>query len=277
MPQGNQPAPANYNPVKHFIQVVAKSLNPQIRDYFDPNGEFADDDITTPTGALKRACLIDADESLLLVNAKMNFYALMTGRMIQDIGDQFYGTPKDDFKLRRNNLQAQVVLKFQEPYNLQRQARRSHPKRMKISIPLLKDATAVTLTEIATIRSRLKQRFPEPKNRGDLYLCGNNKYSYYDPEQGLQMPQIQAANQNQAINFVKDICYCFSRDYDDTRLNESRKINPRAQDETVRVLGKTTKRKRKKVIGYVYLVSATFIGADTGIDELLLYRPKVTV
>ncbi|AFY38661.1 hypothetical protein Lepto7376_2379 [[Leptolyngbya] sp. PCC 7376] len=277
MPETNQPAPENYNPKTHFLQVAAKSLNPEMREFFDPNGEIEELDITTPTGALRRACLIDVDESLLLNVGKMIFYGLMTGKLSEELMSKFYGIPKDDFKLRRNNLQAQVVLKFQEPSNLQRKARRNHPKRMKVSVPLLKDATDVTIAELTAIKNRLKQRFPEPKSRTDLYLCGNNKYSYYDPEQGLQMPQIQAANQNQAIEFVKDICYCFSRDYDDTRLNESRKINPRAQDETVKVIGKTTRRKKKKVIGYVYLVSATFIGADTGVEELLLYRPRMSI
>ncbi|AFY39369.1 hypothetical protein Lepto7376_3132 [[Leptolyngbya] sp. PCC 7376] len=273
MPQTNPPAPQNYNSKTHFLQVVSKTLNPQIRDYFDPNGEFPDENITTPNAALKRACLIEPDASLILNVAKMIFYVLMCGRLTAEIGERFYGTPKTDFKQRRNNIQAQVIFYFQEPSKYRRRANRKHPKRMRVSIPLLKDATQVTVAEITQITNRINQRFPLPKSQGDLYLCGQEKYSYYDPVSALQMPQIQAANQNQAAQFVKDICYIFSREFDPTRLNKSVKYQEAAVKETVRVLGESTTRMRRKVVSRVALVSVEFIGGNTGLDKTLIYRP----
>lgn len=247
MPEQNPPQPTNYNPKTHFLQVAAKSLNPEIRKYFDPNGDFADEDISTPTSALKRASLIDPEESLLLNVGKMIFYGLMTGKLSADIGDQFYGIPKTSFKDSFRYLDAQVILYFKEDSgDARRQGRGKHPLDMQLSFRLLKKSEQLTESEVNQLQNRIIQSFPH----NFRHYKGLKRFSYNDTENGFSGTYVHSNFENEAKDLYQKACYIAGVPFDNDYLGESSKKS--FKTETKMVLGEPSKRTTKPRTGHVY-------------------------
>lgn len=264
--QTNQPSPEAYNPTTHFIQVVAKALNPEIRDFYDPNGEIEETDITTPTGALRRANLIDADENLQLVIAKMIFFGLLSGRLSADIGDKFYGIPKTSFKDTYKSLDVQVILLFKEDQGSARQnGRGKHPLDMRLSFRLLTPSTQLTTSQVSQLQTRLIQQF-QPSFK---HYKGLNKYSYHNPASGLNGTYLHANRRSDAKDIYQRICAVAGVIYDDDYLTESKKGGYKT--ETVTVLNETVKKTNKPRTGFVYFQRAELYLAGTK-DRNLIQR-----
>lgn len=276
MPITNPPSPIGYHAQIHTLQVMAKTMNPEIKAFFDPLDKLPDNDISTPTGALMHACFIRPEDPVALNHMRMDYYSQICGGLIARIGDEFYGIPKSDFKQKKNRLAAQVVLKFQEPKTLQKRRKAKNPKRMTVSCDLLKPATEVTEEEIRAIASRLYREFPKPTKRGDMHFCGRSKYTYMAYEDGLQITQLQASSTKEAEQFIQKICRCMGREYREGLLKESKHVKP-VQDQEVTVLDETTVIKKSFVLGYVELRTGFFIGSSTGVDKALFFRPDSQV
>lgn len=251
MPERNPPAPQTYHSKDHFLQVVSKSLNPEIRKYFDPNGEFPDEDISTPTSALKRASLIDPEESLLLNVGKMIFYGLMAGKLSADIGDQFYGIPKSSFKDIYRELDAQVILFFKEDRKSARQNDRSKsPLDMRISFRLKEKSETITKADVTALQNRIIQQF----NPSFRHYKGLKKFSYHDPANGFCGNRILANFENEAKDILQKACAIAQIPYSDDFLTASERASFRT--ETKNVLGESVRLTNKPRTGFVYFQRA---------------------
>ncbi|ANV90774.1 hypothetical protein [Picosynechococcus sp. PCC 8807] len=251
MPEQNPPQPENYNPKTHFLQVAAKSLNREIRDYFDPLGEFDDENISAPTSALKRACLIDPEESLLLNVGKMLFYGLMAGKVVQDIGDTFYGIPKSSFKDIYRELDAQVILFFKEDQKSARQNdRQKHPLDMRVSFRLKDRAEMLTKADVTALQNRIIQQF-KPNFR---HYKGLKKFSYRDPANGFSGTCVFSNFENEAKDIYQKACAIAQVPYSDDFLTASERSSFRT--ETENILGEPVRLTNKPRTGFVYFQRA---------------------
>jgi hypothetical protein len=264
MPTEKPAQPANYNSKTHFLQVAGKTLNKEIRDYFDPGGEFPDDDITTPTGALKRACLIDADDSLLLANSKMIFYGLMTGKLTDDIGKQFYGVPKTAFKEVFRSLDAQLIFYFKESrQDAKRMLRTRNPLDMRLSWRLLTKAEQLTQSDITGLQNRIVSNFPANYH----HPKGLTKFAYNDPRNGFSGTNCLAINKAEAVDLYRGMCAIAQVQYDDGNLTKSSRDS--YITETDIVLGNSTKKTNKPRTGRVYLQKVTLVLPNNNDRELV--------
>lgn len=266
MPETNPPQPTNYSPSTHFLQVASRSLNKEIRDFFDPKGDFDDTNISTPEAALKRACLMDPEEGLLLNIGKMIFYGLMTGKLSQDIGDQFYGTPKTSFKEFFRYLDVQLIFMFKESrQDAVRLNRTRNPLDMRLSFRLMTKSEQLTQSDITQLQNRITANFTgsygHPK--------GLTKFSYNDPQNGFSGTYINAVNRGDAVEIYKKLCNVSQVTFEDSFLSESSKRS--FKTETKIVLGESTRKTNKPRTGKVYLQKVTLVLPNNQ-DRVLVNR-----
>lgn len=227
------PIPNNFSSWEHFQNIAVKTHNKKVREFF--NQDLEDQDITSPEGAVRRACLLEDNDTAAQTIAKMLFFAVDCGWLESLLESIFYGIPKIELQQNYRYVN-QIVLLFSETYQDMKKARRTHPKRLRVSFRWLQEPNAenVTQTEVNSLINRINQHFPESYS----HYCGVNFYIHYNPKVYDKHFKIPARNESEAIRFYEKLFRIMQLDLDQRKLRKvEREI--KATKEYLRILGET--------------------------------------
>ena len=241
--------PENFNRWEHFQSVANKIHNKSVKEFFRDD---LDDDITSGEGAVRYACLLDDNDTASQMIAKFLFFAFDCGWLERLLENVFYGLPKLDLQ-ENYYYKNQVTLLFQETYNDRKKARRSHPKRFRITFRWLAhlDPEKITQSDVTGLINRIKFNFPS--NYG-LY-CGLNVYKHYNPKVYDKRFSIPAKNESDAIKFYKKLFDTMELDFDSRKLKKAER-DSRQITEYLHILGETYTIKDEIPLATVYLKQA---------------------
>lgn len=209
-----------------LISLAQKSINAFIEDAFvDEKGDpiSSDGNPTNPLVAFKNGLKIDDKDSIHYVIAKMLIALLGTAHLATLIGNEFYGVPKTDYKQSKTGLKKQILFSFKEPSALQKKRKAKNPKRLQIGVNV--EGRNINLSQL---QEKIKTAFPKPveDSTANLYFCGAIKYSYFAPNDGLQITQLQSNHDTNAENLVKKICGLVDITYRPETLKRSQAVKP---------------------------------------------------
>lgn len=210
----------------NFISVASKALNAYLDKIFiDADGApiTIEDGVNypAPLQSFKRALTIKDSDSLNLVVGKLVLGLIGTGYFSNLISEEFYGVPKSDFKQSKTGLKNQIIFYFVEPKSLQRKRKAADPKRIQIAVNI--EGKDISLS---TIQQKIKLTFPEPSKKTDLYFCGLSKYSYFAPEDGIQITQLRGDGVSTVRPFIERVLSVFDIEFKPERLKESKAAIP---------------------------------------------------
>jgi hypothetical protein len=225
------PLPDNFSPWEHFQNVVRKIHNKQVREFF--KADLLDDDITSSEGAVRFACLMDDNDTAPQTIARMLFFAFHCGWSESLFENIFYGVPKAD--LHQNYyFVPQIRLIFQESKSDMRQAKRTSPKRLRITFRWIDNPIAenVTQNDVNFLISRINSAFPISHS----HYCGLDNYIYYNVKKYDKRFCIPARNETDAKKFLEKIHHVMNIMYDPSVIRKAER-NLRHTKETIYLLG----------------------------------------
>jgi hypothetical protein len=247
--------PNGFSPVQHFKSVAIKTYNKIVKEEFKDIDDNLDPDITTPRASLKQACLIDNDDSSIMINNRMMLFYFVL-RVAQDLQAPIYGIPvasyNESFKYRPT-----VTLYFKE--DLEDVDPDFQPLRSQISYRLMnKNETTLTKTELTTLATKIKQEFGI--NNGYKFKRGKVFCSYIDKENGYQL-RLFVFSDTEGKEVINKILDLENKTPNWEYLTISQNENPTEAFPTLppleTILGKQTRLPRKRPVGYVRFTHAT--------------------
>jgi hypothetical protein len=242
--------PEGFSPWEHLQDVLRIYHNKLVREEFSDIA--ADDALDIPRGALKRACLLDDDDTCDMTILRL-FLFFFHARKAADLQAPIYGIPVADYDAEIT-YRPHVSLYFSEDpdqYIPERQ-----PVRALISFRLM-DETSASMTEAKARVIAQKIRTEFAASNGYRWRKGKIIVTYRDRSKGYEL-KLFAYNETEArevINKVLDI-QGHTLDNEFLRINESRAdfpVNPGNQ----MVYGKQRPKPRRRPTTYVRFTKAT--------------------
>lgn len=253
------------NDFEHFQDIFLKIYNKKVKEAFKEG--TPDDDITTPEGSLKYACLMkDKDSAMMMAMRSMLFY-LVRGELANDIGDRFFGIPKSDF-YEGLRFKPQVVLQFKETAAAAKAAKR-YPKYMRLSYRLMKEDSSITKPFVESLATKIKAEFPT----SFVHSIGKKKCTYFERDKGLQL--IISANTNtEGETLVKKICDLVDTTFKPENFSVGeKKFYPPKKTKTI--MGQKVNLPVKGVITQMKLQRADLLVHGGLFETTLLYRTGI--
>lgn len=250
------PLPNGFTPVEHLKSVLLTSYNRIVRDHFkDLDADELDENINTPRASLREACLVDSQDSSILINNRMMLFYFVL-RAASDLQAPIYGVPVGIYNETRK-YRPQVTLYFKED-NEDVDAGYS-PLRSEINFRLMGETeTTITTAKLTTLANKIKTEFGI--NNGYRFHKGKTLCSYSDPENGygLKIFAYSAIEGKEVIGKVLDL-QGHTPDWEKLTINES--DSPSTAYPTIpplkTILGKSQRLPRKRPVGYVRFQRAT--------------------
>lgn len=246
---------AQFNPWEHLQDCLKLVHNKIVREEFSDTTE--DDGIATARSSLKKACMIDDNDTASMVIIRLMFFYFDL-RKAQDLQTPIYGLPDISDRVPVAG-KPRVVLFFQEDYQDIEKGYR--PITGEIGIRLV-DETPQSLTEakLNSLASRIKSEFAT--GNGYVWRKGKDMYTYLDKSKGIQMRFLSRSETEakELINKLLDIATVVPNW---NNLTKSEAANPSARYPIVPgsefILGKSRKKKRQRPIADVRFQYATLI------------------
>jgi hypothetical protein len=200
-PQKPTPPAPSFNEFEHLQDVLMRTHNKDVRDGF--KDDIADDDKTTPEGALRYACLLKDNDNATSMILRILLFNLVRGdnKIIKDIADKFYGIPVLDHH-RDVKFAPQVILKFKEKrLDAKKAGRQSSPVRMRVSFRLPRIAEdSINKNDLIQWGNKIRELFPP----AFYHTIGFDRFSYRDSEKGLGF-LIRSVNKTDAIELFRKL------------------------------------------------------------------------
>lgn len=238
------PLPEGFNEWEHLQAQLIRLHNREVRDWF--HDIEVDDDISTPRGSLKRACLLQDNDSISLTVLRILLFEV-SFKHAQSLQPPVYGIPTTSFQ-DSVEFHPQVKLFFTE--DLHEADEDYGAATAEISFRLMNETSqTVSESNARTIANRIKSVFAS--GGGYRWQKGKNKYSYRDPQKGYHfiMACASEGEAREVIGKVLDIQE-HAPDWDlltESKPNRSYPANPGTQ----RIFGKTCKKPRRRPQRYV--------------------------
>jgi hypothetical protein len=242
--------PEGFSQWEHLQDVLRNYHNKLVREEFSDITD--DDELAIPRGALKRACLLNDQDTCDMTILRL-FLFFFHARKAADLQAPIYGIPVADFDAEIT-YRPHVTLHFSEDpdqYIPERQ-----PVRAEISFRLMNE-TSATMTEAKARAIATKIRTEFATSNGYRWRKGRMIVTYRDRSKGYEL-KLFAFNETEArevINKVLDI-QGHTLDNEFLRINESRADFP-ANPGVHIVYGKSRAKPRKRPITYVRFTKAT--------------------
>jgi hypothetical protein len=239
--------PDGFSSWEHLQDVLRKYHNKLVREEFS---DITDDDaIAIPRGALKRACLLDDDDTVDMTLLRLHLF-FFHARKAADLQAPIYGIPVDSYD-ERVVYKPQVNLFFRQDEDATPQRR--NPTYAEISYRLINETpSTITEADLVRIGNRIKAEFGA--SNGYRWSKGKILVTYKNLADGLNL-QIYALNESEGIGVIRKVCDCAQQSYNDNYvvvhepkapysnnpgnqiiLGKSRKIPVRRPTATVRFL-----------------------------------------
>ncbi len=260
------PLPSNFSPTEQLQDVILKSVNKEVREWFsDVTNE---EDLASSRGALMRACLHQELDTIAATSARLMLFYMVCGSM-----PGLKGWLAPDHQVLSVEGHPQVIFSFLETGRSVKARKMSERHTMRASFRILSDQfeSAGDEAKIDRLALKIKQQFP-PSYR---HQCGQTNYAYMDKPKGFQL-RIAAFSESDARELARKLIACtidpgvsFS---EDKWSRASTKNHVAIQRKTV--LGKSTRIAARRPSAIVALRQADLFIPGWG-SRTLIYRNKV--
>lgn len=245
-----------FNPSEHLQDLLRKTHNDQVKDFFaDFDRDNIDPDITTPRASLRTACLITDKDNWGMIQARLSLF-YYTLRQAQDLQAPVYGEPIGLFNEQRK-YRPQIYLHFKEP--LDEVEAGFHPLEARITFRLMNETeTSLTTTELTSLANRIKQEFGA--NFGYKWKKGKTLCNYVDPPRGYSL-QIYAYSITEGKEVIGKILDIQNHSPEWSKLTVSENDRPTEAYPVMppirNILGKQVREPRRRPVGNVQFTHAT--------------------
>ena len=243
------PLPDNFQAWEHLQDVIRKVHNKLVKEEFD---DADDDDINTPRSSLKKACLIDDNDTIEITNMRMMFFYFSL-RKAQDLQPFIYGIPISDYQVSNIYL-PQIVCHWRESQQSAAIEKR-YPIRAQCSIRF--KGSYDSELEINALKSKIKNIFLNPVHS---FEKGFNKYSYRDKIKGYEMivTALNEFNAKKVINSMLEIQGDHPLNEDYLTVSTPQKNYNIQSTEKIKIGGKFYKKPSQRPKGKVIFTHAEF-------------------
>ena len=236
------------NDFEQLQSVVRRLHNRIVRDDF--RDDIQDDDLQTPEGALRYACLVKENDSAQMMCMRFWVFYLM-----REYGSRLhpamYIHPVEDYQ-ESVQFKPQLVMWFWEP-QAEAKLRNKPAKRVRVSFRLVKETSeTISQVDIDGLKSRVKTEFPKSYR----FKTGRYKASYRDKPNGIELI-LAPYDEGQAKTMVEKVLNIAQVRTDWTNFSISTHPDRNyTQQEYVQILGERKKLPSKRPITNVYLKKA---------------------
>jgi hypothetical protein len=236
--------PSNFGAWEHLQDVLRNYHNKLVREEFSDIND--DDALAIPRGALKRACLLDDDDTVDMTLLRLHLF-FFHARKAADLQAPIYGIPVSDYD-ERVTYRPQVNLLFRQDDDSVASGR--NVVCAEVSYRLINE-TPQTITEadLTRIANRIKAELGAAN--GYRWSKGKTIVTYKNLADGLNL-KIYALNETEGVQVIRKICDCAQQTYDDNYVvvhepKASYSANPGNQI----ILGRSRKKPVRRPVAYV--------------------------
>lgn len=240
------PLPNNFSEWEHLQGQILRMHNRMVRDWFS---DAPDDDISTPRGSLKRACLIQDNDPIALVNLRIWLFEVTFGRLAST-QTPVYGMPVTEYQ-QQVTFRPQVKLIFYE--DLQDVETGYRPIEGEITFRLTNQTSeTITETDARSLATKIRSEFAS----GSLFRWhrGRHKCTYTDKENGYEL-KLHVFSQDEGEEIVRKVLSIRNKTPDWKFFNYIETKDASAKFPTLpgtqRVYGETVKKPRRRPVGWI--------------------------
>lgn len=240
----------NINPWEHLQDLYMKTYNKDVREEFsDAPGADIDPNSSTPRQSLKRACLIEENDTVSIALARVIYYYFVL-RKGRDIQIPVYGIPAMEVQESRK-FKPQCFLYFLEDY--QDVDDGFSPVAGEITFRIMNhDSESITEPYLKSLANQIKSEFGQ--GNGFVWKKGKTNAAYTNKDNGFQL-RVLCRSMAEGERVIKAALSITNIPFESDRISEINNGNPTSAYPTVpgtiRILGKTRKRPRKRPIADV--------------------------
>lgn len=254
------PLPENFNEWEHVQSVYMQIHNREVRETFQDIE--IDDDITTPRGSLKTACIMKDQDTAQLMDLRERLYQRIKGQSFVVSGDS-----GKEFVARRKK--PKINLYFMEDSSNTETGYDPVPGRISFRLMNEPETGIMSLSEARSYGNKIKSTFAT--GSGFIWRKGRQLYSYADWYKGYQL-QVLSISEAEAKEVIEKVLSIQNHVPDWDLLNKNEAINPSTAYPTVpglvTTVGKTYRLPRRRPVANVRFRYAT-------LDLLPLPRPLI--
>ncbi|MBW4465226.1 MAG: hypothetical protein KME07_07270 [Pegethrix bostrychoides GSE-TBD4-15B] len=237
------PLPPTFSDWEHFQSTLISVQNRRIRRDFD---DAPDEDITTPRGSLKQACLLKDNDSAIQTLNRLWLYYIILGEAAA-LQTPMYTTPVDYFQ-ERVAFKPQVTLFFEESRRDVQEGYR--PIKATVSIRIKNERyNTFSEAEARSLATRIKNEFAN----GTEYRWqkGRLKMTYRDPEKDYLLI-IAPATESIGKALITKVLSIQNDILEPDKLSISKlEQNPPSTPRSETIYGKVRRLPRKRPGGFV--------------------------
>jgi hypothetical protein len=175
--------PNNFSPAEHLQDLIRRTVNPEVREWFNDVGTTADwdPDITTPRGSLRVGCTHQENDTADMTVLRLLLFYLVTGQAAE-LQAPIYGIPVDTYQQSVKFL-PQVRLYFcEDPDDVERGYA---PVEAELSFRIISETSqSMTESEARVMANKIKSLFCT--GTGFRLHKGRTKCVYREPARGYQ-------------------------------------------------------------------------------------------
>jgi hypothetical protein len=260
------PLPNNFSPTEQLQDVILKTVNAEVREWF--HDVTADDDLVTPRGTLKIACMHREEDTISATASRLMLFYMVCGSM-----PGLKGWLAPDHHVLSVAGHPQVILNFVETGKSVKARRMPERHSMRASFRILSERfeSAGDEAKIDQLERKIKQQFPTTYR----HQTGQTNYAYMDKGKGFQL-RIAAFSESDARELARKLISCsIDSGVEFKESNWSRASTKGAVDgQRQTVLGKSVRMAAKRPSAVVALRQADLFIPGWG-SRTLLYRNLV--
>ncbi|GAP99125.1 hypothetical protein [Leptolyngbya sp. NIES-2104] len=255
-----------FSPPEFIQDTIRKTINKEVMEWFKDVTD--DDDISTPRGALKRACTHVENDNNDMTMLRMLLFYMVCGAMDEPRG---WLAPEREIITMEGN--PQVILLFAETKQSMKARKAKKRHTMRCSFRLLKEdfATSADEAKIDRLAMSIKRNFPQTFK----HQVAQTTYAYVDKANGYQL-RIAAFQENDARDLVRKLLDCSldqSISFDESKFSRA-STKRRSTPPTKRILGETKRLGDRRPTAIMTLQQADLFIAGYGSRTLLLRQPR---
>ncbi|MFB2833483.1 hypothetical protein [Floridanema evergladense] len=238
------PLPQNFSEWEHLQNQVRRLHNERVREFFADVDQ--DDDISSPRGSLKQACLLKDKDSAIITAVRMMFFEFSVGNA-RSLQAPIYGMPVDQFQ-EEFEVSYRPMVRLYFSQDLAAVPNDLPPIRQEISFRLMNETSeTISNGDLSLLANKIRTKFwTYDFNKGKI------KTTYTDPSKGYRL-SINAISESEGLNVIQDVLSIQGHTIEDKFLNV--KDKPRLSSDnspgTKTILGKPRKGRRWRPTGTV--------------------------
>lgn len=240
------PLPNNFSEWEHLQGQILRMHNRMVRDWFS---DAPDDDISTPRGSLKRACLIQDNDPIALVNLRLWLFEVTFGRLA-NMQTPVYGIPVQEFQ-QDTKFKPQVKLVFYEDTQDVEDGYRAIEAELTFRL-INETSESITETNARNLATKIRNEFAG----GSLYRWHRGRYkaTYLDKENGYDF-RLQVYSQSEAEELIRKVLAIRDKTPDWALFTFHETKDASSAYPTIpgtqRIYGQTVKKPRRRPVGWV--------------------------